>query len=35
MVDQLAAARNYTIENRNLFLRNEEGKVLMVLLKVD
>lgn len=35
MSDQLAATRNYTIENRNLFLRNEEGKLLMVLLKVD
>jgi heat shock protein HslJ len=35
MVSQLAATRNYTIENRNLFLRDEEGKLLMVLLKVD
>jgi heat shock protein HslJ len=35
MSDQLSATRNYTIENRNLFLRDEEGKLLMVLLKVD
>lgn len=35
MSDQLSATRNYTIENRNLFLRDEDGKLLMILLKVD
>lgn len=35
MGELLSATRNYTIENRNLFLKDGNDKVLMVLLKVD
>jgi heat shock protein HslJ len=35
MGELLSATKSYKIENRNLSLMDEEGKLLMVLLKVD